>query len=242
MAKIFISYSHEDSEIAENLATRLIDAGDKVWLDKWELMVGDSILIKISKEIETSDFLIVLLSEKSVSSKWVEEELAQASVILAERGAFILPVLLEDCPIPLILRHRKYANWKDDPDEAFLEITKTLQKYNALKRKKVAKSILDKTFVGWSRKLKSAKKNSEREEIYLMMEKNFTAAFKTLKLPQNLYRLWLDECLKEERYLELNDTIVAFKEVALETKDLKIGQAIVYWLLSLEFVIHPDKS
>jgi hypothetical protein len=41
---IVISYAHEDSDFVDNLAGNLFKNRVHVWLDRWELKVGDSIL------------------------------------------------------------------------------------------------------------------------------------------------------------------------------------------------------
>jgi formylglycine-generating enzyme required for sulfatase activity len=121
---VFISYSHADSEFVDNLGERLKASGVVIWIDKWMVKIGDSITGKINEGIGTSDFLIIVLSRSSVESKWVREELNAALVrnVEQDKNAFILPVLKEDCEIPTILQHRRYANFKDDPEKGFQEL------------------------------------------------------------------------------------------------------------------------
>jgi formylglycine-generating enzyme required for sulfatase activity len=126
---VFISYSHADREFVDQLADRLKASGVNVWIDKWMIKVGDSITDKINEGIGASDWLIVVLSCASVSSKWVREELNAAMIRNIEQGkhAFILPILIEECELPIILRHRKYANFKDDPEYAFQELLEVVR-------------------------------------------------------------------------------------------------------------------
>jgi formylglycine-generating enzyme required for sulfatase activity len=126
---VFISYSHADKRFVDGLANRLKASGVDVWIDKWMIKVGDSITEKINEGIGASDWLIVVLSCASVSSRWVKEELNAATVknIEEDKHAFILPVLIEKCEIPSLLRHRKYANFKDDPEYAFQELLEAIR-------------------------------------------------------------------------------------------------------------------
>jgi formylglycine-generating enzyme required for sulfatase activity len=126
---VFISYSHADKRFVDGLANRLKASGVDVWIDTWMIKVGDSITDKINEGIGTSDWLIVVLSSTSVSSRWVKEELNAATVknIEEDKHAFILPVLIEKCEIPSLLRHRKYANFKDDPEYAFQELLEVIR-------------------------------------------------------------------------------------------------------------------
>jgi ATP-dependent Clp protease, protease subunit len=117
---VFISYAHADSVPVDALVLALQASGVDVWIDKWRIKVGDSIVRRVNEAIHESDFLIVVLSKASVKSKWVQEELSAATVknIEETKKAFILPVLLEQCNVPELLRHRKYVNFSADPKGA----------------------------------------------------------------------------------------------------------------------------
>src|SRR5712691_10075674 len=126
--RVFISYTHANSGFVDSLVAGLQASGVDVWIDKWQIKVGDSIVKKINEAIHESDFLIVVLSKDSVRSKWVQEELSAATVrnIEETRQAFILPILMEDCEIPELLKHRKYANFKEQPETAFRVLLNTI--------------------------------------------------------------------------------------------------------------------
>ena len=111
MAKVFISYSHRDKTFALWLANLLQRHGVSPWIDLWEIAVGDSIVSRISEGLGTSDFLVVLLSTHSVQSNWVREEMNTGLVsTINQKGAKLLPVLLEKCELPTLLTTRKYAD------------------------------------------------------------------------------------------------------------------------------------
>jgi formylglycine-generating enzyme required for sulfatase activity len=127
---VFISYSHADSQFVDQLADRLKAVGVGVRLDKWEIQVGDSITGKVNEAIEASDFFVAVLSRASVKSKWVKEELNTALIRnIEEKNAFILPVLIEECRIPEMLRHRRYADFAADPEQAFRDLLEVLQPF-----------------------------------------------------------------------------------------------------------------
>jgi len=128
MVKVFLCHSSKDKTFVRELARRLKSASVDVWLDEWEIGIGDSIVQKINSAIGASDYMLVVLSQASVGSKWVKDELSTAIVKTIEKGAYILPVLIEECNIPELLRHRRYANFKDNPDTAFDELVRTLRK------------------------------------------------------------------------------------------------------------------
>ena len=73
---VFISYSHSDAEIVNKLAAHLVKLNANVWIDTWELNIGDSILNKVQEAIQESSALLVILSKESVASEWCKKELS----------------------------------------------------------------------------------------------------------------------------------------------------------------------
>jgi hypothetical protein len=46
---IFISYSHQNKSFADKLAGQLVAHHVNVWLDTWELSIGDSIIDRVQE-------------------------------------------------------------------------------------------------------------------------------------------------------------------------------------------------
>jgi len=114
---IFISYSHKDKDFVDTLATQLVRNKVHVWLDRWELNIGDSLISKIQEAITGASALLVILSKASVASEWCKKELNAALVReLEEKRVVVLPVLVEDCDIPLFLRDKMHADFRRDVD------------------------------------------------------------------------------------------------------------------------------
>jgi hypothetical protein len=117
--RVFISHSSEDKAFVEQLAWDIRQFGFDVWYDKWEIAVGDSIVDKVFEGLEASDTLIIVLSPISVASRWVKEELNTAVMRrISENDIRILPVLIETCDIPTPLRHIRYADFRENYEEA----------------------------------------------------------------------------------------------------------------------------
>jgi hypothetical protein len=124
---IFISYSHNDKDFVNKLAAQLVRAKAHVWIDLWELHVGDSLVRRIQEAIEKADALVVVLSTKSVASPWCSKELDAGLVReLEERRVIILPVLLEDCQIPLFLRDKMYADFRKDFQDGLKQVLEAI--------------------------------------------------------------------------------------------------------------------
>jgi len=112
---IFISYAHHNADFVDRLALQLVQHRVSVWVDRWELHVGDSLLTKIQDAITGASALLVVLSKASVSSAWVTKEINGGLLReLEERKVVVLPVLVEDCAIPLFLRDKLYADFRTD--------------------------------------------------------------------------------------------------------------------------------
>jgi len=81
---------------------------------------GDSIPTQIGIGIDDCDFVLLLLSEKSTSSNWVEREWqAKYWREVQENKVMVIPVLVEDCKIPTLLQTKKYADFRSDYTEGF---------------------------------------------------------------------------------------------------------------------------
>jgi TIR domain len=130
MSRIFISHSHMDRAFTERLASDLSGSGLDVWYSEWQMRPGDSLTRKIADGIISSGIMLVLLSENSVQSEWVERELSLALCnSLANKNVRILPVLLEACAFPRsfhFLGDTIYADFRDDYVAAFQRLLSAL--------------------------------------------------------------------------------------------------------------------
>lgn len=143
---IFISYSHEDKTFVDRLAVQLVAHKAKVWLDRWELHVGDSLIRRIQDAISGASALLVVLSKASVKSEWCKKELSAGLVReLEERRVVVLPVLKENCEIPLFLRDKLYADFRHNFDEGLRTILESVAKItsNTLGRHEEPKYHMD---------------------------------------------------------------------------------------------------
>jgi hypothetical protein len=102
---VFISHSHQDKDFVDKLAAQLVLHKTYVWLDRWEIKVGDSLLGKVQEGIKSASALLIVLSKASVASEWCKKELnAGLMRELDEKRVVILPLLLEGCDIPVFQR------------------------------------------------------------------------------------------------------------------------------------------
>ncbi len=104
--KVFVSHASEDKErFVTEFATKLRAKGVDAWLDKWEMLPGDSLIDKIFEEgLKTADAVIIILSNNSVNKPWVKEELNASFVSKISNGTKIIPIVLDDCKVPESLK------------------------------------------------------------------------------------------------------------------------------------------
>jgi acetyl esterase/lipase len=90
--KVFISHASEDKDrFVIKFAERLRANGIDPWLDKWEMLPGDSLVDKIFDGIEQAQAVIVVLSTNSVSKRWVREEINAAFVKRVNDASKLIP-------------------------------------------------------------------------------------------------------------------------------------------------------
>lgn len=123
LGKIFISHASADKAFVDKLVADLSVKSIPVWYDKLDLRIGDSVPGSINAGLTESKYFAIVLSRASIASRWVREELNAALMKqVAQSGTFILPILIEDCDIPPLLAHRRYADFRKDYNSALDEL------------------------------------------------------------------------------------------------------------------------
>ncbi len=126
----FISYSHKDEDFAKRLYADLQAKGVRCWFAPHNLKTGDKVRPTIDEAIRIYDKLLLILSEESVHSDWVEDEVESAIEQEAARKkrdgvdeTVLFPIRLDDTVMKLdsgwpaaIKRKRHigdFTQWKD---------------------------------------------------------------------------------------------------------------------------------
>ncbi len=93
----FISYSKNDREFTQKLHDDLQENGVRCWFAPEDMKIGDRIRPRIDQEIRLRDKLLVILSENSIASEWVGDEVEAALEGENTRDRTILfPIRLDD--------------------------------------------------------------------------------------------------------------------------------------------------
>lgn len=121
--KAFISYSHEDRDIAIRIAEGLRAGGIEAWVDKFEIIPGDSLIKKIFEEgLAGADVFVVILTNSSIKSNWVRQELDVALIKRIEGITRVIPIKIGEVNIPDPLRTLKWIDMAGDFEEKLREL------------------------------------------------------------------------------------------------------------------------
>lgn len=112
MPDLFVSYSRDDRERVRRVVDGLEKQGWSVWWDP-NILPGERYAQTIDAELKAAKCVLAVWSENSAQSDWVHEEAEDGKT----RG-ILLPVLLDDIPIPRGFRRLQtvdLSDWKGDP-------------------------------------------------------------------------------------------------------------------------------
>jgi hypothetical protein len=93
---VFLSHASEDKdEVARPLALLLQERGLSVWYDEFEFRIGDNIIAKLNKRINSSQFGILILSKSFVdmAKQWTKYELDTLESLYVTEDRVMFPVL-----------------------------------------------------------------------------------------------------------------------------------------------------
>lgn len=128
MANVFISHRGSDDKEAEQLANEIQNAGHVVWLDVWELDLGDSIVERINQGLEGANYLILCYSSSGVTAPWISREwLSSLARHLNGASVKILPVRLTGGNAPAILADIKYADLVTDWSKGLSQVLRSIK-------------------------------------------------------------------------------------------------------------------
>jgi hypothetical protein len=93
----FISYSSKDEEFVRRLHADLQAKGVRCWFAPEDMKIGAKILDTLDQAIRLRDKILLVLSEASVASDWVEDEVTKGFAEERQRSTTVLfPVRIDD--------------------------------------------------------------------------------------------------------------------------------------------------
>ena len=112
--RVFLCHSSADKVAVRSLYLRLRLEGAVPWFDEENLIAGQDWEKEITKAIRATDVVLVCLSKHSVTAVgYLKREIGyalDAAEQRAEDTIFLIPVRLEDCPVPERLQRWHWVN------------------------------------------------------------------------------------------------------------------------------------
>jgi hypothetical protein len=136
---VFFSYSHKDEALRDQLETHLAMLKRQGVISTWHdrrLVAGDDLNAGISRELETADIILLLVSADFLASDYCYGiEMARALERHQSGAARVIPVILRPCdwhhaPFGTLLaapKDGRPVTKFPDPDDAFLDITNAIR-------------------------------------------------------------------------------------------------------------------
>jgi formylglycine-generating enzyme required for sulfatase activity len=127
--KVFLCHAHDDKAQARELYSSLKKRGIQPWLDAEDLLPGQNWQVEIPKALETSDAIIILLSQTSVDKEgYVQKEIKFAldkALEMPEGRIFVIPARLDECEAPRSLKSYHWVNlFEEDGREKLMKSLK----------------------------------------------------------------------------------------------------------------------
>lgn len=132
--KVFISYAREDESFAIKLFHYIKKIGYSPWIDKENIDAGKDWMFEIEKALSEANFIILLLSNVSVSKRGIVQREFKLAVEYCKNylasDTFILPIKTDDCEIPFELSKKHCIDVFSESD--FMLVKKALDKQRDL--------------------------------------------------------------------------------------------------------------
>lgn len=124
--RIFLSYAIEDKAAASAIVEGLRLRNVNIWeIDR--IQSGESWTKSIRNTIVAGDYLLHLLSKKSVKYFNMNGEIERILKELQTRYITFFPILLEDCEVPKVFAEYQYFNLRDGIDSSIEKLANSLK-------------------------------------------------------------------------------------------------------------------
>lgn len=112
-----------DREFALNIANRLRNSEVNVWIDVIDIPKGSRWDDELEAALDKCGSLVFILSPNSVESQHVKDEV----YAIAEKGGYVVPILLKECRIPLRYRRLQRIDFTGDFELAYAATLEALR-------------------------------------------------------------------------------------------------------------------
>jgi len=111
----FVSHNRAQKDWVRRLVAALRSEGLRVFFDEDSIKLGEDVVAAIEQGLRSSRHVVLIMSSEALASRWVEMEWSMS--IYRDPSAasrFILPVLRDDCALPLHLARLNHLDARND--------------------------------------------------------------------------------------------------------------------------------
>ena len=146
--RVFVCHAREDRPVVHAIYTRLLkEDWIDPWLDEESLLPGQNRDLKLDDTLKSTHVVLVCLSKQSLDQEGDFQREIRSVVDQAkekpESSIFIIPIRLDDCEIPQLLRSIQYIDFPtlpEDKENAYVRIRRSMRIKYELLTKKTAQS------------------------------------------------------------------------------------------------------
>ena len=109
---LFLSYTHADKPLVEQVALRLRDTfgQNSVFFDAWAIQPGDGLVDKMNEGLAQCRLFLFFVSRNSLQSQMVALEWQNALLKATKGHAKFVPIKMDDCLMPPVLLQSLYID------------------------------------------------------------------------------------------------------------------------------------
>lgn len=132
--RVFISYTEKNRKIPDYLARVLRENNIYIWKDDYQMQRGAKLTPEIIEGIEKCTNMIIIFSRDymkkvSQSDSYCKTEFEKALEMQQKDDNFSIPILLEECQIPGILKDRLFVDFRNSYDDGIRHLSEIMLKY-----------------------------------------------------------------------------------------------------------------
>lgn len=125
--RVFISYSHKDSELVASISRALSELDIASWSDQ-QIRAGDSWMSEIESALNEAKVVVLCVTPEFLASDWAQVEIGVALSRARESDIRVIPLILADTVLPDALKRFQYLDARKlSPEQVADEIKKAVE-------------------------------------------------------------------------------------------------------------------